>query len=95
MSVYGVQVFNDAGVQVVGYDNPTVIIDNVARIQNVVAYDPPLVNGFTVTFHDALVKSYPQRDGVARLVCVGYYDQTEGQVNAAPYCMGWLVIEVG
>jgi hypothetical protein len=82
MASYGVQVFNEAGVQVVGFDNPTTIID------------PPIVTGFSVKFHDSLIKTYPQRSGVQRLVCIGRYSALS-QLNARPYCKGWLVLEVG
>lgn len=91
---YGVDIYNSEGVKLVGFDNPTTIIDDVARIQEVLAYDPPLISGFTITFHGQLVKTYQQRQGVTRLVCIGYYDQIGSQINAAPYCMGWLVLEV-
>jgi hypothetical protein len=94
MASYGVQVFNEAGVQLVGFDNPTTIIDNVARIDGQIAYDPPIVTGFSVKFHDSLIKTYPQRSGVQRLVCIGRYSALS-QLNARPYCKGWLVLEVG
>jgi hypothetical protein len=92
---YGVDIFDQNGVKMVGFDNPTTIIDDVARQINVVSYDPPLVNGLTVTFSNSLSKTYPQRSGVVRLVCIPYYDNFSSQINAAPYCMGWLVLEVG
>lgn len=92
---YGIDVFDENGVKVVGFDNPTTIIDNVARIYNVMAYDPPVVNGFTVKFHDQLIKVYPQRDGVRGLTCLAYYNDLSGQQNATPYCMGWYVMEIG
>lgn len=95
MASYGVQVFNEAGVQLVGFDNPTTIIDDVARLSGQIAYDPPIVTGFSVKFHDNLIKTYPQRVGVARLTCIGYYEQVGSQINAQPYCKGWLVLEVG
>lgn len=91
---YGVDIFDQNGVKIVGFDNPTTIIDDVARQINVASYDPPLINGFTVTFSDSLSKTYPQRSGAVRLVCIPYYDNIT-QLNASPYCMGWLVLEVG
>lgn len=94
MADYGVNTWNGSNKLVVGYDNPTVVIDNVARQINVISYDPPRVNGFTVQFSDSLVKTYPQREGVKRLTCATYYDQVVQQ-NAEPYAMGWIVMEVG
>ena len=91
---YGIDVYDANGVKLVGFDNPTVIVDDVARIQGVVAYDPPIITGFSVKFHNSLIKNYTQREGVSRLVCIGYYNQIGSQINAAPYCMGWLVLEV-
>lgn len=91
---YGIDVFDANGVKLVGFDNPTTIIDNVARIDGQIAYDPPIVTGFSVKFHDSLIKTYPQRSGVNRLVCIGKYSALS-QVNARPYCIGWLVLEVG
>lgn len=90
---YGVQVFDASGRLVVGFDNPTTIIDTVTRQDGVVSYDPPIVNGFTVTFSDSLSKSYAQRSGVSRLVCVGMYNAIS-QTNSLPYCVGWTVLEV-
>lgn len=91
---YGIDIFDSNGVKLVGFDNPTCIIDDVARIEGQVPYDPPIVTGFSVKFHDSLVKAYPQRSGVARLVCVGKY-RALTQLNSRPYCTGWLVLEVG
>lgn len=91
---YGVNVWDDAGRLSVGFDNPTCIIDSVTRQDGVVSYDPPIVNGFTVTFSDSLSKSYAQRSGVSRLVCVGMYNAIS-QTNSLPYCVGWTVLEVG
>ena len=58
------------------------------------SYDPPIINGFTVKFSDSLVKTYPQRSGVTRLTCATYYNPIS-QVNATPYALGWIVMEVG
>lgn len=91
---YGIDVFDANGTKLVGFDNPTTIIDNVARIDGQIAYDPPIVTGFSVKFHDSLIKTYPQRSGVNRLVCIGKYSALS-QLNARPYCIGWLVLEVG
>ena len=91
---YGVQVFDASGRLVVGVDNPTTIIDTVTRQNGVVSYDPPIVTGFTVKFSDSLSKSYAQRSGVSRLVCVGMYNAIS-QTNSLPYCVGWTVLEVG
>lgn len=91
---YGIDVFDGNGAKLVGFDNPTTIIDNVARIEGQIAYDPPIVTGFSVKFHDSLIKTYRQRSGVNRLVCIGKYSALS-QLNARPYCIGWLVLEVG
>lgn len=91
---YGIDVFDANGTKLVGFDNPTTIIDDVARLSGQLAYDPPIVTGFSVKFHDSLIKTYPQRSGVNRLVCIGKYSALS-QVNARPYCIGWLVLEVG
>lgn len=91
---YGVNVWDDAGRLAVGFDNPTCIIDTVARQNNVYSYDPPIVSGFTVKFSDSFSKSYSQRSGVTGLVCVGMYNDI-AQQNSLPYCTGWLVLEVG
>lgn len=91
---YGIDVFDANGTKLVGFDNPTTIIDDVARLSGQLAYDPPIVTGFSVKFHDSLIKTYPQRSGVNRLVCIGKYSALR-QVNARPYCIGWLVLEVG
>lgn len=91
---YGIDVFDANGTKLVGFDNPTTIVDNVARIDGQIAYDPPIITGFSVKFHDSLIKTYPQRSGVNRLVCIGKYSALS-QLNARPYCIGWLVLEVG
>lgn len=91
---YGIDVFDANGTKLVGFDNPTTIVDNVARIDGQIAYDPPIITGFSVKFHDSLLKTYPQRSGVNRLVCIGKYSALS-QLNARPYCIGWLVLEVG
>lgn len=94
MANYGVNMWDGTSKLEVGYDNPTVIIDNVTRQQNVISYDPPIVTGFTVKFSESLSKTYPQRAGVTRLTCATYYNPIS-QVNATPYAMGWIVMEVG
>lgn len=91
---YGVNVWDGAGKLEVGYDNPTVIIDNVTRQQGVISYDPPIITGFTVKFSDSLIKTYPQRSGVVRLTCATYYNPIT-QVNQTPQAAGWIVMEVG